>query len=98
MKLLVADPGDIIPFASIVGEVMAVGIGLLFWGITTGGNGGGGMWAGFPCPLLTPLSYCGCCPGAPAKVGGRGGSDIEEEEDIGSVSAMLINCLGILRK
>jgi hypothetical protein len=26
-----------------MGELMAVGIGLLFWGIITGASGGGGM-------------------------------------------------------
>lgn len=49
MKLLVADDGDIIPLWSpVIGDVIAVGIGLVFWGITTGGNGGGGICAGFP--------------------------------------------------
>ena len=48
-KLLDAEPGDIIPDESAPpGDVMAVGIGLLFCGITTGGNGGGGMCAGLP--------------------------------------------------
>ena len=89
MKLLEADPGDIIPLASILGDVMAVGIGFVFWGITTGGNGGGGIWEGFPWPLLVPLSYDDCCPGAPANVDGGGGSGIEEVEDMGSVSAIV---------
>jgi len=89
IKLLEADPGDIIPFASMVGDVMAVGMGFVFWGITTGGSGGGGMCAGFPWPLLVPLSYGCCCPGAPAKVGGSGGRAIEEEEDMGSISAIV---------
>jgi len=44
----VADEGDIMPFESPPGEVMAVGIGLLFCGMTIGGRGGGGMWAGLP--------------------------------------------------
>lgn len=39
-------PGDIIP--PDIGDVMAVGIGFVFCGMTTGGRGGGGMWAGLP--------------------------------------------------
>ena len=34
-----------------MGEEMAVGIGLVFWGITTGGRGGGGMCEGLVWPL-----------------------------------------------
>jgi hypothetical protein len=66
---------------------MAVGMGLVFCGITTGGKGGGGIWAGFPWPLLVPVSY-GCWPGAPANVWGGGGSDMADEEVKGSVSAI----------
>ena len=73
MKLLVADPGDPIPEES-PSAVIAVGLGLLFCGITTGGSGGGGMWAGLLCPLVVVGSYC-CWPGAPTNVGG-GGSDM----------------------
>jgi hypothetical protein len=40
-----------------MGEVIAVGIGLVFWGMITGGRGGGGMW------LLVPEPFC---PGAEA--------------------------------
>jgi hypothetical protein len=29
-----------------MGEVIAVGIGLVFWGMITGGRGGGGIWDG----------------------------------------------------
>jgi hypothetical protein len=48
-KLLDAEPGDIIPVESAPpGEVMAVGIGFVFCGMTTGGSGGGGICAGFP--------------------------------------------------
>lgn len=48
-ELLEDDPGDSRPAGSSPpGEVIAVGIGLLFCGITTGGKGGGGMCAGFP--------------------------------------------------
>mgnify|MGYP006950200819 CR=1 FL=1 len=42
--------GDIIATPD-MGEVMAVGIGLVFWGIITGGRGGGGMWDWLPWPL-----------------------------------------------
>jgi hypothetical protein len=37
------------------GDVIAVGIGLLFWGMTTGGRGGGGI-CGFIWPLLEAFS------------------------------------------
>lgn len=75
-KLPEPDDGDIIPAESPPGDVMAVGIGFVFCGITTGGRGGGGIWAGFACPLVVPFSYC-CWPGAPAKFGG-GGRDSED--------------------
>lgn len=47
-------PGEIIPLLSPlppIGEVIAVGMGLVFWGMW---SGGGGMWAGLPeafCPF-----------------------------------------------
>ena len=58
-KLPEPDEGDNIPFESPPGDVMAVGIGLVFCGMTTGGSGGGGMWAGLPEPFVVPFSY-GC--------------------------------------
>ena len=58
-KLPEPDEGDNIPFESPPGDVMAVGIGLVFCGMTTGGSGGGGMCAGFPEPFVVPFSY-GC--------------------------------------
>src|SRR5579871_898461 len=38
-------PGDKTPPFSLpdIGDVMAVGIGLVFWGMITGGSGGGGI-------------------------------------------------------
>ncbi len=47
-KLPEPDEGDIIPVESPPGEVIAVGMGFVFCGMTTGGSGGGGMCAGFP--------------------------------------------------
>lgn len=41
-----------------IGEVIAVGIGLVFCGMTTGGRGGGGMWDGLVWPLPWALSNC----------------------------------------
>ena len=67
---------------------MAVGIGFVFCGITTGGSGGGGICAGFPEPFVVPFSYC-CWPGAPANWGG-GGRDIEE----GCIISCLISAIG----
>lgn len=48
IKLAEPELGDIIPAESPPGEVTAVGIGLLLWGMTTGGSDGGGMYARFP--------------------------------------------------
>ena len=48
MKLPEPDEGDIIPVESPPGEVIAVGMGFVFCGMTTGGSGGGGICAGFP--------------------------------------------------
>ena len=42
------DEGDSIPVESPPGDIMAVGMGFVFCGITTGGSGGGGMCEGFP--------------------------------------------------
>lgn len=78
-KLEVADPGDAKPAAS-PSTPTAVGIGLLFCGMTTGGRGGGGICEGLTDPMGLLGSYC-CWPGAPAKVGG-GGRDIV---DVGSM-------------
>lgn len=78
IKLPEPDEGDSIPAESPPGDAIAVGMGLLFCGITTGGKGGGGMWAGLPGPFDGALLY-GSCPGAPAKVGG-GGSAMDSVE------------------
>ncbi len=43
--------GDITPPFSPIGDVIAVGMGFVFWGIITGGSGGGGMWDGLLWPL-----------------------------------------------
>ena len=75
------------PPGSPPGEVTAVGIGLVFCGMTTGGRGGGGMWAGLLCPLDDP-SY-DCWPGAAAKLGG-GGRDMEGGEARLFMSAMSV--------
>ena len=45
-KLPEPEEGDSIPVESPPGDVMAVGMGFVFCGITTGGSGGGGMCAG----------------------------------------------------
>jgi hypothetical protein len=43
--------GDITPPFSPIGDVTAVGIGFVFWGMITGASGGGGMCEGFVWPL-----------------------------------------------
>lgn len=49
IRLLELDEGDIIPLESPpTGDVIAVGKGFVFCGITTGGSGGGGICAAFP--------------------------------------------------
>ena len=73
--------GDIKPPEKLdIGDVIAVGIGLLFWGMTTGGSGGGGICAGLPWPFVAELPKSGC-PGAPADEGG-GGRDVEEDDGV----------------
>ena len=87
-KLPEPEDGDIMPPESPPGDATAVGIGLVFCGMTTGGSGGGGMCAGLPWPFVVALLY-GSCPGAPAKVGG-GGSDIERVDGKPFASAIMI--------
>ena len=59
-----AEVGEVTPETDI-GEVIAVGIGLVFWGIITGGRGGGGMW----------LDCAWFWPGAEAEGAGGGIED-----------------------
>lgn len=69
-----------------IGEVIAVGIGLVFWGIMTGGRGGGGMCV--PWPLSWDASYC-CWPEAPVEAcGGCGRVEVEA----GTFSAIVTRC------
>lgn len=64
------------------GEVMAVGIGLV-WGMITGGRGGGGMWDGF-WPL--PWAASNCWFGAPA---GAWAAGMEDGVEAGTFSAIV---------
>ena len=64
-----ADDGGIMPVALFEkGDGTAIGIGLLFCGMTTGGSGGGGMCEGLDEPFVEEAEGS-CRPGAAAVCG-----------------------------